>query len=103
MSLSAAERETIIRFSDDPNEPVTIYTGRRAAARTLLAAGARLIRHDVWGFRVEVPRRWFRWPKPPRVMSAAQLEVARRARQAVSRRIARSDAAPGGRHAAQTS
>jgi hypothetical protein len=98
MSLSAAERETIARFSDDPNEPLTIYTGRRAAARTLLAAGARLIRHDVFGFRLEVPRSWFRWPKPPRVLSAAQLEVARRARQAASRRLATADAVATRRH-----
>ena len=66
MSLSAAERETIVRFSDDPKEPMTVYTSRAGLARKLLAYGAKLIRRDVFGTRLECPRTWFRSPKPER-------------------------------------
>jgi hypothetical protein len=60
MSLSAAERETIVRFSDDLDEPMTVYTSREAQARRLLFAGATLVRRDTFGWHLECPRSWFR-------------------------------------------
>ncbi len=84
MSLSAAERETIVRFSDDADEPMTVYTSREGQARKLLELGATMVRKDTFGWRLECPRAWFRWPKPPRVASAAQLLAAKRAREAAA-------------------
>ena len=94
VSLSAGEQETIVRFSDDPNEAMTVYTTRRGAARRLIEAGATLIRTDVFGSRLEMPRSWFRWPRPPRVASDAQLAVAKRAREAAAARFQSSPEAP---------
>ena len=80
--LSARERETIVRFSDDLKEPVTMFTNRRAHVRRLLTAGAKLIHRDAFGYRLEMDRRWFRWPRPPRAASEAQLAAVKQARDA---------------------
>lgn len=68
MSLTKAERETIVRWSDDPDEPMTVYTHRENMAQKLLRAGATLKREGKEAGRtiswtLEAPREWFRWPR----------------------------------------
>jgi hypothetical protein len=65
----AAEREHIIRWSDDAEEPLSIYTHRRAVAEKLLKAGARLrwtnkTQGKTSAWQLECPREWIRWPIP---------------------------------------
>jgi len=84
---SKAEREHIVRWSDDPEDLLTVYTFRERAARKLLRAGAILKREGkrsgkVVSWTLEMPREWFRWPHKPRAATGARLEVLRKAREA---------------------
>jgi hypothetical protein len=86
MSLTASERETILRWSDDPEEPLTVFTHRETHAQRLLRAGGHLKRVSridgrVVGWTVEVPREWFRWPRKPPVMSEARRAAGAKALQ----------------------
>jgi len=73
MTDSRAERETIVRWSEDPEESMTVYTFRAKHAARLLRAGATLKREGkregkVVSWTLEMPREWFRWPrKPPKI------------------------------------
>lgn len=80
MSLTDFERETIVRWSDG-DEPLTIYTHRKAKALRLIQAGAKLKAESksaegkVHAWTLEVPKEWFRWPRKPRAISPERREV----------------------------
>lgn len=74
MKLSKYEKETILRFCEDPEEPLTIFTCSKALAKKLLRAKAPLkYRTEKAGVTLswtfEVPVEWFREPRPPRKRS----------------------------------
>jgi len=70
------ERETILRF--DEGDPVLyLYTFRRGMAARLLKAGAELKaegrrKGKVVSWTLELPKKWFREPRPRRTRTAAQ-------------------------------
>jgi len=71
MALSQAEKETIVRWSDDTEEPMTVYTHRKRQAEKLLAMGATLkYTNKIEGVDIawclEMPREWFKWPRKRR-------------------------------------
>jgi len=72
--ISKAEKETILRFSEDVEEPMTFETFNKRRALRLIERGANCIRTTVLGgatvaWTLEMPRKWFRWPGPPRVVA----------------------------------
>jgi hypothetical protein len=81
--LTRAERETVIRWSDDPDEPLTVSTLDEREAERLIAAGARVRRRGSRGgsayWTLEAPREWRRWPRPraARRLSDEQREALR--------------------------
>lgn len=88
--LSKAEKEHILRWSDDPEDALTFYTHKKSAADRLLRAGARLkrvskIAGEVVSWTIECPREWVRWPAPRRrrkVGSEAQAALSGRLQKA---------------------
>lgn len=69
MSLTAYEKETILRWCEDVTEPLTIYTHSKSKAQKLISKGAKLIREAKHNgkpvsWTLEAPREWFRWPTP---------------------------------------
>jgi len=73
-SLSKSEKETISRVSEDPLEPATLYTHSKTQALSLIKRGAKVRFTNETDKRViawclELPREWFRYPKPPRRVS----------------------------------
>lgn len=94
MSYTKAEREHIVRISDDKDEPLTFYTHSETWAKRLQAKGAKLKkmssvegRPQAW--TLECPRSWFKVPSPKKQVSAEQRAAAgerltkmRQARQA---------------------
>ncbi len=82
MSLTKAERETIVRFSDD-DEPMILETFRRSAVAKLQRSGAVLKYHGNRGgqeyWKLEMPKEWFRWP---RKKSEARSRLARERQKA---------------------
>lgn len=88
MSLSASERETIVRWSDDPEEPLTLFTHKAKIAQKLERQGAKIIREskikgEVVAWTLEMPREWAKYPrKSTRKLSpehVAKLQAARKA------------------------
>ncbi len=70
MSRSRAEQETIVRFSADPEEPMTVYTFKASLARKLRESGASVKRTTTdegreVAWTLECPQRWFRAPRKP--------------------------------------
>lgn len=85
-NLSRAEKETIVRWSEDPDEPMTVYTHSSKGRDRMKRFGAELKRattHDgrevAWTF--ECPREWFKWPAKKRKASPAQIAAGREALQ----------------------
>lgn len=77
MSYTRAEREHIVRISDDQAEPLTFYTHSETWAKRLQAKGAKLKRvSSVEGretaWTLECPRTWFKLPSPKRKVSDKQ-------------------------------
>lgn len=69
------ERETILRFSEG-DEPLTLYTFKAALAARLQKAGATLKREGkregkVVSWTLEMPKEWFRQPRPARKSTPA--------------------------------
>jgi ribosomal protein L18E len=69
--LSRAEREHILRWSDDPTDPLTFFTHSEKAAKSLLKAGGRLrrvseIKNVPISWQIDLPREWIRWPRAKR-------------------------------------
>jgi len=82
VAMTRAEREHIVRFSDDPDEPLTVYTHKERLAKRLLRAGGTLKRESkIEGqpvsWTVECPREWFREPRPRRKRNTAISEETR--------------------------
>ena len=90
MSRSRAEQETIVRFSADPEEPMTVYTFKASLARKLRESGASVKRTTTdegreVAWTLECPQRWFRAPRKPsgtRKGNTTALQNARLARKA---------------------
>lgn len=80
-NLTRREKETIARFSEDPEDLMTFETFNQRHALRLIKAGATVKRTNVRGkatyWTLEMPREWFRWPRPKKTLSAE--EKARRA------------------------
>lgn len=99
-SKTAGERETIARWSDDEDEPLTVYTHRGRAAEKLIRAGAKLTREGkidgrTVAWTLEMPREWFRWPrKPPKKRNLTEGERAAAADRLGAARKARKDGPP---------
>lgn len=79
--LTRAERETIVRWSEDPTDLMTVYTHREREAKRLLRMGAtlkrtRVIDGEVEAWTVECPREWFKWPRKPRKLEGEALAKA---------------------------
>src|SRR5689334_18168141 len=76
MSFSKGEKETIVRWSADPDEPMTVYTHSEKGRKKLARIGAKLVRVGKVGgkevsWTFECPRAWFRWPSKSRKGSGA--------------------------------
>jgi len=91
--LTLLERETIIRWSGDPGDCLYVATHDEKLAQGLIAAGA-TIRHQserggVRYWKLEAPREWIRWPKPPtrRKVSEATLRALQEGRRKASSRL----------------
>jgi len=80
------EKETILRF--DEGDPVLhLYTFRRGMAARLLKAGAELKaegrrKGKVVSWTLELPKKWFREPRPRRTRTAAQKAAAAKLQEA---------------------
>ena len=82
MSDTLRERETILRFSEEPTDLMVFETFNRKQADRLIRAGATIKRVFKDGrsggkpyWTLEMPREWFRYPRKP---STARAEAARR-------------------------
>lgn len=80
MSLSKYEKETILRFCEDPSEPLTVYTHSKAMTTRLLKLGAKLTRTGIHNgqanaWTLEMPVEWFREPKKKKQYSAEKLAL----------------------------
>ena len=77
-SITRAERETIARFSEDPNDPLTFETFNKRHALRLIRQGATVVHTrtpaNVTCWTLEMPRNWFKWPRPPRKLSEEQMK-----------------------------
>ena len=87
-NLSRAERETISRFSEEPDEPVTFETFNKRHALRLIKAGAEVVRTSTRGesvyWTLRFPKEWWRWPRKP---SEARREAARKRYHAEMARV----------------
>lgn len=83
MKLTLQERETIARFSDDKDDPMTFETFNKKHALRLIKDGATVKRTSTRGectyWTLSMPREWFRWPRKTSEArrAAAQARVAR--------------------------
>ncbi len=68
-ALTLAERETIVRFSDDPEDLMTFETFNKKHALRLIRDGATVQRTATRGkatyWTLRMPKDWFRWPRKP--------------------------------------
>lgn len=83
MGLSLAEQETIVRF-DRESDMMILDTFSASQMRKLVHQGA-TVRHawkrggqEAW--TLEMPKRWFRWPKKP---SEARARIGRERQKAL--------------------
>lgn len=82
MSLSLAEQETIVRF-DRESDVLVVDTFSAASVRKLLKQGATIRNNwkrggqEAW--TLEMPKRWFRWPRKP---SEARARIGRERQKA---------------------
>lgn len=78
VTLTKLERETIVRFSEDPEDSMTFETFNKRHALRLIRDGAEVkhtaTRGGMTYWTLSMPRKWFRWPRKP---SAAVAEAAR--------------------------
>lgn len=78
--LTLAERETILRFSEEPGDVITFETFNKRQALRLINAGAIVKRTSTRGgvtyWTLEFAKDWFRWPRKP---SASRAEASKRA------------------------
>lgn len=86
--MTRAEKETIIRFSEDPEEKMTVYTHGVGLARRMKRLGATLKttgkidgREISWTY--ECPSSWFRKPSKTRIVK----ELTPEQREALSTRM----------------
>lgn len=81
MSLTAYERETVIRWCDDKDEACTVFTHSKSRADKLVALGAtlkRVSKHEgeAVAWTLECPREWAKFPSPKKRVSAEQRKAA---------------------------
>ena len=66
-TLTLAERETILRFSDDPDDYLSLETFNKKHALRLIREGAEVKRTNTRGnatyWTLKLPKAWFRWPR----------------------------------------
>lgn len=80
--LSKSEQETIVRWSQDPEEGVSVTTHDKKLAKSLISSGAKIRRKaergEVEYWILECPREWRRGPRKPRkkVMTEEQRKAA---------------------------
>lgn len=81
-NTTLAERETIARFSDEPGDVLVLETFNKKHALRLIRDGATVRRTQERGgavyWTLEMPKKWFKWPKAPRVVSDEQREALRK-------------------------
>lgn len=70
-SKSLMEKETIVRLSEESDEPMTVYTHRRGLAARMKRFGAEVkgeskIDGKVVAWTFTCPSSWFRAPRKPR-------------------------------------
>jgi len=75
--LTRAERETIVRLSEDKDESMTVYCHKERLAKRLLKAGGVLgdsakIDGEVVSWTIKCPREWFREPRPRRIIKVSE-------------------------------
>ncbi len=68
MSLTKSERETILRFSDDAEEGLTLYTHNKTLKAKMLRMGAKVktvsrANKEEVSWTLTMPREWFRAPR----------------------------------------
>jgi hypothetical protein len=71
MSLSRGEKETIVRFSEDQEEPMTVYTHRAKLAERCERLGGKLkytnkLEGRIVAWCYELPREYFKGPSRKR-------------------------------------
>lgn len=68
-NLTRLERETISRFSEDPEDSLTLETFNKKHALRLIRDGAQVIRTANRGgavyWTLKMPKEWFKWPRKP--------------------------------------
>jgi len=68
-NLTLEERETILRFSESPDDSVTFETFNKRHALRLIRDGAIVkrtaTRGNVTYWTLSFPKNWFRWPRRP--------------------------------------
>ena len=87
--LTNAEKETICRFSEEPEDCVTFETFNKRHALRLIRDGATVKRTNTHGkhtyWTLTFPKKWFRWPRKPsesRSLAAKARHAARIAQNA---------------------
>jgi hypothetical protein len=82
LTLSRAEQETIVRF-DRESEVMTVFTHSDSAVRKLKAAGAAVKYTSAEGQAtcLEMPKGWFKWPRPKRKGGKGNPEALKKARE----------------------
>ena len=80
-NLTSAEKETIARFSEDPEDVLSVETFNKRHALRLIREGATVkhttIRGNATYWTLSMPKAWFKWPRKPRVLSAERVQALR--------------------------
>lgn len=77
--LSRYEQETIINFNEEEST-MSIYTCNNRLIKHLLQYVKPVEQNQWGGYTFEVPKAYFRLPKPPKVLSDKQLDALAKAR-----------------------
>lgn len=80
MNVSMAEQETIVRW-DRESDTLIVYTHSKAAVRKLCALGAVVKYEQLGGTCLEMPKTWFKWPRPRRKGGKGNAEALAKGRQ----------------------
>jgi hypothetical protein len=75
-----AEQETIVRW-DRESDTLTVYTHSKTAVRKLCALGAKFKYEQLGGTCLEMPKTWFKWPRPRRKGGKGNAEALAKGRQ----------------------
>lgn len=79
MTLTRYEKETIVRFSEDPTDPMTVFTHSKKLTKRLQRLGATLkkiskIKSEEIAWTLEMPSEWFKEPRKPKQLSTESRE-----------------------------